>query len=98
MLREEEAQLLEFCVRQRAAWDSGAWLRRAENRDLLSVVAFLLASLRWYGHRLELLGVAKELNPEFVSGAADLVSQLRFDCSRFVSMLEAKLRHESARS
>jgi hypothetical protein len=94
MMREREARLLDFCAQQRTRLTPEAWLNTGENKDLMAMVAFLLASMRWYGHQDELLDIAERLHKGCGLHFPSLVLKLDFDCSRFVAMLQAKLSHE----
>lgn len=93
MDRLEEARLLDFCVSQRDRFDADSWLEAAQPRDRLSLVAYLLSGARWYGHRDELLALARDLDPRTIGNAAEAVARLDFDCSRFCHMLRTKLEH-----
>jgi hypothetical protein len=95
MDRVTESHLLDFCARQQKSFDAQAWSGAAAGeKDRLSLVAMLLASSSWYGHRHALLALARQLNPRAYFETPALVQALDFDCSRFIHMLEARLRHE----
>lgn len=96
MKRAAESDLLGFCVQQQKHFAASDWLAAAGGqRDRLALVAFLLASTRWYGHRGSLLRLADELHPGSTSDVLPLVRALDFDCPRFVHMLQARLQYES---
>ena len=95
MNRLEEGQLLDFCVQQKERFDATAWSSaRATEQDRLALVAMLLASAPWYGHRDALLQLAQRLNPQAYWDTPALVRALDFDCSRFFHMLRWKLDNE----
>jgi hypothetical protein len=97
MTREAESQLLDFCVRQRERFLFPEWLRfESVNRDMLVTTALFLAGLDWYGHYESLLRVAAQLRPDCVGHFSAMVRLTDFDCSRFASLLKARLRHEHA--
>jgi len=95
MKRTDEAVLLDFCAQQCRGVDVSAWAHfGASNKDRLAVVAFLLASMRWYGNRDELLAVAEQLHHGCASDFPALAAGVDFDCGRFSEMLKARLSHE----
>ena len=95
MDRLVESKLLDFCVRQQKGFDALAWsVPPGREKDRLSLVAMLLASAPWYGHRQSLLQLARQLNSQAYFDTPALVHALDFDCSRFVHMLRARLEHE----
>jgi hypothetical protein len=95
MDRVAESKLLEFCAQQKGTFDASAWFAvSVDEKNRLALVAMLLASVPWYGHRQNLLRLAQELNRQAYFDTPALVKSLDFDCSRFVHMLQAKLNHE----
>lgn len=91
MNRTTEAELLDFCARQHAAFDSRAWVRddAGERADLVCA-AFLLASSPWYGHRDELLDIVEALHPRGASAFPEILGDRDFDCARFHNTLRAR--------
>ena len=89
---ESEAQLMSFCVEQRDAFCSDAWIDfgHPDKNELAAACAFL-ASSDWYGHEQELEQVAQTLRPD--SDLESLVKASRFDCLRFSTTLRRELRH-----
>jgi hypothetical protein len=99
MKREAESQFLEFCVRQREAFSPQDWLSFAAlPKDELAAAALFLGGVDWFGHQRELLAVASDLHGVGMEQFSDLVMRTDFSCSRFSSMLKARLRHEHANS
>jgi len=97
MKREAESQLLDFCVQQREAFSPLEWLRFAPlSKEELATAALFLAGVDWYGHREQLLEVAGQLHEGRVEKFPELARRTDFSCSRFSSMLRARLRHERA--
>lgn len=92
MTRTTEADLLDFCAQQHAAFTAESWLGHAANeRDDITVAAFLLASARWYGHRDELLGLVQRLHPMGSAAFPKLIAARDFDCARFSGMLRSRI-------
>jgi len=97
MKRFDESDLLSFCTQQKHRFVAAAWEERAVgHKDLIAVVAFFLASMRWYGHRGALLAVADKLHHGCAEHFPSLVVETDFDCARFAEMLKARFSHEHA--
>ncbi len=100
MTREGEAQLIEFCLAQEAAFDKFEWLRfDSAAKDELAAAARCMAGRSDVdaGTRIRFLHIAKELVPD-ISTVAGLVKQSRFDLARFSNLIGRAHRHALAAS
>lgn len=94
MNRESEAQLLDFCTRQKGAFQESDWLEsRVVDRKEMAVVCLFLAGVDWYGHRQNLMGIAEQMMAGSAARFEALVQSLHFDCLRFSTMLRRRLQH-----
>ncbi|MBI4984190.1 MAG: hypothetical protein HZC24_02280 [Rhodocyclales bacterium] len=93
MDRLAESSLLDFCVKQREAFSAEKWrdFDSVSKRELAATALFLAGS-GWYGHRSELLDVAHLLLPTKKESFGSLSRDVNMDCSRFSSMLKARIR------
>lgn len=97
MTRETEAALLDFCTRQSADFDPVAWLDFSDvSGDELAATALFLSAVDWYGNKGALQKIAHDLLPNRYLRFSELVSQTRFDCSRFSNMLRRRLKNVPA--
>ena len=95
MTRLTEAQLLEFCTRQRGAFAAEQWHQFVEaDRVELATAALFLASVDWFGEKQALRQVAAELLAGQRAQLSELVSETGFDCSRFSNLLRRKLEED----
>jgi hypothetical protein len=89
MTRDDETQLLDFCVVQRRAFDVADWERFTFVSHLeLAAVARYLAGVDWFGHQADLTKFADNrtsLNFEELTQVVD------FEPSRFRGMFHARL-------
>ncbi len=99
MNRESEEQLLALGAAQAKHFDVHEWQDLAAKgpvlKDEVAAAALFLAGGYWYGHEDELFQVADSLAPGCRGHFAALSKKVHFDCSRFNSMLKARIRHES---
>lgn len=96
MDRESEDRLFEFCRRQRDCFSGADWLAMplpGVSKDELAAAALFLSCVDWYGHEDELRRVAQTLHPGCVGHFAELAKSAHFNCSRFSSMLRARLSY-----
>lgn len=94
MNRDSEALLLDFCARQKGAFQEIDWLEsRIVDRQEMAVVCRFLAGADWYGHKQTLLNIAERLVAGSTENFVEMLKQVRFDCLRFSSMLKRRLRH-----
>lgn len=97
MDREAEEFLLDFCHRQRLDFNVDAWFAfPCSNNDELAAAALFLSCVDWYGHEDELRLVADTLRPGCVGHFSRLAKAVRFDCSRFSSMLKTRISREAS--
>jgi hypothetical protein len=98
MNRDHEEQLFALASRQSQDFDEQAWLDLAKKGPVtpeeVAAAARFLAGGYWYGHEDELFRVADTLVPGCVPRFEALAKATRFDCSRFDSMLKARIKHE----
>lgn len=95
MNRESEAALLDFCARQKDAFQEASWLGQAPlaDRREMAAVCLFLAGVDWYGHKPALVRLAQTLLDGAATSFEVLARAVRFDCLRFSSMLKRRLRH-----
>jgi hypothetical protein len=98
MNRITEAELFDFCVRQKNDFSIERWLAFGQlSRAELAACALLLASVDWYGHRAELREVADRIYPGITGKFSELIKLTGFDCARFSSMLRKRLELDESR-
>ena len=95
MNRESEAALLDFCARQKNAFQESAWLQSAPlaDRREMAVVCLFLAGVDWYGHKQPLVHLAESLVAGSRAAYESLVRTVHFDCLRFSSLLKRRIGH-----
>ena len=88
-MRQDDEQLLDFCVEHYQRFNTNAWLLYSD-QTRIKIAALLLSCSHWYQKIPELDqlcslgGWQKDSLPESVKAA-------RFDCARFVAMLKHRL-------
>ncbi len=94
MNRNEESQLLDFCVDQKNNFTREKWssIPGCSQNDLAAATLFL-SSVEWYGHRDDLLSISQKLKPYSEGHLSELVKSTGFNCSRFSNMLKARIKH-----
>lgn len=94
MNRDSEAQLLDFCACQQAAFEQAAWL---ESKPIppneMAAICLFLSGTDWYGYSEKLVNLAETLLPGCSQKLGSLLRDLRFDALRFSSQLKRRLRH-----
>lgn len=78
--------LARFCVDQRQAFESHAWLNCNDaDRRTIAIVAKYLSMTSWYGHEDELVNIASVIDPELSNDIAfdDEASAIGFDLTHF---------------
>ena len=96
MTRESEANLLEFCAREREHFSAESWLAvpHPDQDEFLAAVLFL-AGVDWYGFRKQLAAIAEKIEPGSHGHLSKVVKRTGFDLSRFSTSLRKKIKHES---
>lgn len=94
MNRDSEAQLLDFCARQKGAFEETDWLEsKVVDRKEMAVVCLFLAGVDWYGHGQSLMQIAERLVSGSAASFESLARAVHFDFLRFSSMLKRRLGH-----
>jgi hypothetical protein len=88
-MREQDEQLLAFCIEQQQHFDSAAWLSYP-NQDQAKVAALLLSSVIWYQKSPKLNTLCKQCAWP-TAQLTEIVKTTRFDCPRFISRLKKRL-------
>ncbi len=94
MIRESEAQLLDFCTRQHRAFQELDWLEaELVSSDEMAATCLFLGRVDWFGHKTQLVEIAAKLMADSNITFAELVSRIGFDCARFSNMLQRRIGH-----
>ncbi|TDU63098.1 hypothetical protein EI77_04520 [Prosthecobacter fusiformis] len=94
MTRDSEASLLDFCARQKSAFQESSWLdSRLVSAEEMATVCLFLAGVDWYGHKQSLIRLAQSFLPSPLPSFESLVQSVHFDCLRFSNMLKRRLLH-----
>lgn len=90
-----DENLAQFCLEQKEAMNEAEWFRYANEvgRGKLGLIALILASDPWYGHRDALIRIAAELGALQDHPALKKHLDDGFNLPRFTNMLRIKARH-----
>lgn len=99
MTPESEANLLEFCVLQKARFRYDDWLTFPHpDKDEMAAVCLFLAGVDWYVRRIDLREIAGRLRPGSPISFEKLMRLTRFDAARFSNRLRRAMSRAATAS